>query len=85
MAVLESRADALRVGASTICTTSLKLDDAVHEFQRRAGPWARARESRFRKAKAVDAPASSQEPGAPMRVRLDKRNVVTELARIPRR
>jgi hypothetical protein len=61
MAVLESRADALRVGASTICTTSLKLDDAVHEFQRRAGPWARARESRLRKAKAVDAPG--EQPG----------------------
>jgi hypothetical protein len=40
----------------------LRLDAAVHEFTRRAGPWARARERRRRKTDSTSAPASSQEP-----------------------
>lgn len=39
----------------------LKLDAAVHEFTRRAGPWARAREPRHRKSNSASGPAISQE------------------------
>ena len=39
----------------------LRLDAAVHEFTRRAGPWARARETRRRRSIA-DAPVLPEGP-----------------------
>ena len=39
----------------------LRLDAAVHEFTRRAGPWARAREPRRRRSIA-DAPVPAEGP-----------------------
>lgn len=44
-------------------TARLKLDAAVHEFVRRAGPWARARETRRHKRR--DVLSSSEEPFTP--------------------
>lgn len=42
-------------------TARLRLDAAVHEFTRRAGPWARAREPRRRRSTA-DAPVPTEGP-----------------------
>ena len=44
-------------------TARLKLDAAVHEFVRRAGPWARAREARRYKKK--DALSLTDDTGLP--------------------